>query len=109
MDDNPFAEERWQADLAHTISEHELDQLAGVDADELAEFMALVAGSMVRLIVRRDRGMPEALHAEERAELAALRKANKLQATVIAQRERDISDLNIRLADLQRLRDYERD
>jgi DNA-binding LytR/AlgR family response regulator len=110
--DDPFAEERWRAGLAAVIEEHELDQLSGVDAADLADFMADLAGMMVVLVKTRDRGMPDALGAVERAELAALRKTLKLMEVVMAKtedalalRERDVVDLEILLKDARAQRD----
>ena len=102
MDDNPFAEERWQVDLAQVLEEHELDQLSGVNSNMLAELLALVAGGVVKLVNVRDRGMPEALSAVERAELAALRKVVSLQSVTIAVEQRKVEDLTTLLADARR-------
>lgn len=108
MDDpveEPFAEDHWQADLAFVIKEHDLDQFAGIDSDVLAEHLATVAGSLVRLIKTRDRGMPEALNAVERAELAALRKTNRLMEVTSALAERTVADLEVLLKDARAERD----
>jgi hypothetical protein len=83
MSEKLFGAETWRGELADLLQEHELDQLSGVDANMLSDALSEMAEALVALIQDRDRGMPAALSAVERAELAALRRSVKLQETII--------------------------
>lgn len=102
MDDHPFDEMQWRGDLATLLERHELDQLSGVDADMLADLLADMAARVTDMVKLRDRGMPEAFSAVERAELAALRKENKLLEEIVR-------DLETRLALAEKQRDLARE
>lgn len=97
----PLAEDRWVAELALLVEEHQIDQLHGVDAFDLAEFMTVAAEAMVNLVKERDRGKPVPLDSVERSELAALRKVTTLQQVTIELEQQKVEDLSIRLKDLQ--------
>lgn len=101
-DDKLFGAETWRGELADLIQEHELDQLAGLDANMLSDALSEMAEALVALVRDRDRGMPAALNAVERAELAALRRSMKLQEEIVR-------DLETRLALAEKQRDLARE
>lgn len=106
-DDDPFAEDRWELDLADTLTEHGVDSYAGVGADVLAQHLALVTGSLVRLLKIRDReSAPKPpLGLEERVELETLRlRVKELEADLKIRRQ-NVDDLVIQLEDAKKQRD----
>ena len=99
-----FDKDAWRGELADLIQAHELDQLSGVDANMLSDLLSDVAELWVAMVKDRDRGMPSALGAAERAELAALRRAASLQEEIVnnlhtrlAREQHKVVDLEIRL------------
>jgi hypothetical protein len=97
-----FGADDWRGELADLLQAHELDQLSGVDANLLADALSEMAEALVRLVKDRDRGMPAALSAVERAELAALRRSFRVQEEIVR-------DLETRLALAEKQRDLARE
>lgn len=107
-----FSAETWRGELADLIQEHDLENLSGVDANMLSDLLSDIAEAVVDLIKNRDRGMPKALHAVERAELAALRRSVRLSEEVNANllarldtEQAKVEDLEVMLKDAKKQRD----